>query len=122
MRLRPPPQCPEGDGFFFARRTATEKSKSEWNLARLKLLLIAHAFDERGNYLYHRACICKSFSLYSDTVSAYHRGRLSSSRDTVTGITTYLPGGKQAGYKPVEYRRGFDCGGFRGEAGRPPAR
>ena len=42
------------------------------------------------------------------------------SNDTVTGITTHLPGGKQAGYKPVEYRRGFDCGGFQGEAGNPP--
>ena len=41
------------------------------------------------------------------------------SNDTVTGITTYLPGGKQAGYKPVEYRRGFDGGGFRGEAADP---
>ena len=60
-----------------------------------------------SRYLYHRACICKSLSLYSDTVSAYHRERLSSSSDTVTGITTYLLGGKQAGYKPAEYRRGF---------------
>ena len=48
-------------------------------------------------------------------------GGSKNSNDTVTGITTYLLGGKQAGYKPAEYRRGFDGGGFRGEAADPPA-
>ena len=49
-------------------------------------------------------------------------GGSKNSNDTVTGITTYLLGGKQAGYKPAEYRRGFDGGGFWGEAADPPPR
>ena len=46
-----------------------------------------------------------------------------SSRDSAQrgALLRELLGEKEAGNKPAEYRRGFDGGGFRGEAADPPA-
>jgi hypothetical protein len=44
-----------------ARRVKTSgvaPERGAYNLMRLRELLILHAFDVRGNFLYHRHCLC----------------------------------------------------------------
>ena len=70
-----------------AKRAPSEKGKGEWNLARLKVLLEAHAFDERGNYLFHNYCMCTYFTLHAATVTGYHHQRLKQLREPNEKVT-----------------------------------
>ena len=69
-----------------ALRASSEHGKGAWNLARLKPLLEIHAFDERGNYLYHHHCLCVYFKLHCDTVTGYHRERIKHLREPLETV------------------------------------
>ena len=45
-----------------AKRTPSEQGLGEWNFARLKPHMEFFAFDARGNFKYHNACLCKFFN------------------------------------------------------------
>lgn len=53
------------------RASAASTSKA-YNLSRLKELLILHAFDARGNFSFHRHCLCMMLRVSGDFITDAH--------------------------------------------------
>jgi hypothetical protein len=62
-----------------ARRVKTSgvaPERGAYNLMRLRELLILHAFDVRGNFLYHRHCLCIMLHVSEKYVTTAHNSAI----------------------------------------------